>query len=114
MACVTNIMMVSLINACKTKKLRASSSHSVYSTPIARIVDGKKLYVAAGGIQCFISEGKVHLQPEPEKTITNANMVGDGGVWLSITSGDYWLEIHVPEPDRNTQTWNSNGERKRG
>jgi hypothetical protein len=91
-------MMLNLIYACKNKILRVSSSHSVYSPPIARIVDGTKLYIAAGNIQCFVSEGAVKLQPELSATVINGSLVGDGGVWLSIASGDFWLEIHVPIP----------------
>ena len=96
MACITSIMMFNLNYASKNKILRASSSHSVYSPPITRIVDGTKLYISAGNIQCFVSEGEVKLQPELSTTITKGSLLGDGGVWLSITSGDFWLEIHVP------------------
>jgi hypothetical protein len=106
MTCVTRAMMLNLIDACKDKRLRSSSSHSVYIHPTTRVVDEHKLYVAAGNIQCFISEGVVvSLPPLSATAIVKGSLIGENGVWLSISSGKFWLDIHVPTlTERQLQT----------
>ena len=96
MSCVTGLMMLSISLACIEKRLRISSSHSIHDSPIFRMVDGK-LYVAAGDVQCFVSEGAVHLNPPwAADACVNGCTFCDSGVWLSITSGAFWLEVRVP------------------
>jgi hypothetical protein len=98
-------MMQLLTEACKDRRLRASSSLSVYAPPVAYVIDGRTLYLAAGRAQCFISEKGVLFDPGIGAVVVNGCTFSDTGVWLSITSGDFWLEIHVPPlTNRQVQT----------
>ncbi len=92
-----------LIESCKERRMRASSSHSVYAPPVTSVVDGS-LYVLAGWIRCLISDKGVSFSPEIGTVIVNGCTFCDTGVWLSIASGEFWLEIRVqPLSDREIQ-----------
>ncbi len=98
--------MQNLMDACKEKRLRSSGSHSLYTSPTIRIVEKTKLYVTAGAIRCYISEGSITSIPVLSLAFNvKGCLFGDTGVWLSITCGDFWLEIHAPTlTDRQVQT----------
>jgi len=96
MACVNNDMIQMLIEAFKDKRLRVSSSHSVYASPAVRVIDTRTLHVFAGHVRCSISLAGVLLLPEIGAVAVDGCTFCDTGVWLSITAGRFWLEIHVP------------------
>ena len=89
-----------LIAACKDRRIRASSTHSLFKEPDYRM-HGGLVYVVVSGIEIMISDTGVHCLTHQLGNIkTIGSSVGDGGVWLNITAPvcEFWLEIHVPMP----------------
>jgi hypothetical protein len=104
MACVTSGMMQILVEAFKDRRLRVSSSHCVYASPLVRVIDTRTLHVFACPVLCLISQAGVSLSPDIGAVAVGGCTFCDTGVWLSITAGGFWLEIHVPPlTDRQIQ-----------
>ncbi len=84
--------MILLIDTCKEKRLRLSSSHSVFTPPTARVLGGGKLQVIAGQFQCFISESDVRI-PNLGGIVVRGSVFDEKCVWLILTSGTFGLEL---------------------
>ncbi len=105
---ITREIMRDLLDACKDRRIRASSSYNVYKQSLDhRAAVGGGMYVVVGdGIEIMISEMmgggaycSRHCGAHAELGVLNVigSSLGGGGVWLSITGpGEFWLEIHVP------------------
>ena len=93
------VIMRDLLTACKEKRIHASSSHSIYRKPDYRMRLPHTLIVTVFGMEISISSnGVACLTHQLENFQVSGSSLGDGGVWLRITSSlcELWLEIHVP------------------
>lgn len=102
------IMMKDLLTACKDRRIRASSTHSIFSKPGYRVASGVRVCVIVGGMEIIISDTGVACTTHQLGTLTVlGSSLGDGGVWLRITAPacEFWLEINVPTlSNREMQT----------
>jgi hypothetical protein len=108
---ITTEVMREMNLAFNEKRIRTSSSLSVFKKPDISIVKGGTLRISADNgrvFECTISIEKVSLQigGKPEANVTvKGGLIGpsDKSIWLQILankSGDsfFWLEINVSEP----------------
>jgi hypothetical protein len=81
------VMLRDLLLACKDKRIRASSTHSIYSQPGYRMTGLSQLAVIVSGMEICIRESGVHCFTHQLGTLkVLGSSLGDGGVWLSITA----------------------------
>ena len=101
------VILRDLVVACKDKRVRASSTHSIFKDPDYRTTGGLVYVITSAGIEIMISSTGVHCHTHQLGEIkTIGSSLGDGGAWLSITAPlcEFWLEIHVPTlTDRQMQ-----------
>ena len=87
-----------LAKACKDRRVRASSSHSIFRGIDCRVSSGQVI-MDVSSIQVVISDKGVSCPTHQLGAFKILGCsLGAGGAWLSITSQlcEFWLEIHVP------------------
>ena len=93
-------MLRDLIEACRERKVDASSSHCVYRRMDVKTGAIKhRVDVNVSGMQIKISDmGVTCPSHQLGDIVVKGCSLGNGGVWLSVAAElvAFWLEIHVP------------------
>ena len=103
MCIITIDVMREMIIAISEKRIRTSSSLSVFKNPDVSVVGGFIRISAYNGrvFDCTISTQKVSLQigGKPEAGVSVKGGATDNGIWIQIEANSFfWLEINVSEP----------------
>ena len=98
---VPPLAMEVLMDAWADKRLRCSSSHSIFRPPTASLLDHGVLRISSAAVfTCLLSLTTAALVVGGSKRsaiVVKGSCFGEEGAWLQVSSApDFWLEVYAP------------------